>query len=1088
FTGDPKTGLAAAQGAAPTAASAQGCFGNDRGAAGIRRDDHYNWAQKNPAQSVGNLKNKIDLLWRCPSMSDEQLTSAFADISVVIPRYVTKKACFGSDPHVTVLEWQPHKDWAKQRTRQQILDNLQWKIGAALKCLDQIGQINFFADNSVAIAKAPLGLGGGAIAQAPAPVAAQPTPSGQPVSGSAKGCIGFSGKWNTDHGELFLNQTANRVTDTYSWTQSGPGQISGQVTDRVFDGEFVSNRRGKLRLTLSPDGDSISAQWTEGDGSGGGSWSGKCAGPPQTTMADTGTTQAPASGQTAQPVPAQPTQPPPQAGPTIDAGGETMDGTRTASCACLFAGTWDSTATAPITMKRKSSSVEGTYLDGSMSGTLDGRKLKGQWKDTGGEGPFELEISDASCREFKGTFRQDKGQKQVPWLGFMTQAAACADAPPAGAVAQTPQPAQPAAPSSQPPAGGQSCFGNDRGAASVRCEDHSAWAQKNPKQIASNLKTKVDQLMRCPAMSKEQLDSAFADISVVIPRYVTKKACFGTDPHVTVPEWQPHKDWARQRTRDQVLNNLQWKLAAALKCLDAAGQSKFFGDSSCAIAKAPLGFGGPTAQTPTAAAQPPTSQPVPVAPQQPVSSSAKGCVGFSGKWSTTHGDVFLNQTGDRITGTNPSNGGSISGRVTGPMLDGDWVQPNNRSGKVRFTLAADGNTFKGTWTGVNRPGGPWDGTCTGPPTTELRAAVPSDTKPQTPAPPPQAKPAQPTPPQTTPAQPVQPPVATKPAEPPQPAQPSTAHTLPQPAPQPAPVQTKPAQPPVAVTGGGQYVGCFKDQGAAGGTEGRDLNGSISNSAAMTTALCVNECRTKNFAYAATQYASYCFCGNSYGKSGTSENCNMKCAGNAGDTCGGAWANSVYATGVAASASAAAKKPESKKTNGIQVVAGTYGANCPREKFGDKIARGNVTAHLASACNGKDSCDYRIDYTVIGDPAVFCKKNYVAEWRCGDGSPVRNAEAAPEAGHGSVVKLQCGNITGAVAPTIRPPAAKSTQPQPPTQAGAKGCTLAGSWAQKAEGIGSSVWTITNTGEARELGLGNAKGTAALAGNSLRIDWT
>ncbi|MBC8076104.1 MAG: WSC domain-containing protein, partial [Chloroflexales bacterium] len=105
----------------------------------------------------------------------------------------------------------------------------------------------------------------------------------------------------------------------------------------------------------------------------------------------------------------------------------------------------------------------------------------------------------------------------------------------------------------------------------------------------------------------------------------------------------------------------------------------------------------------------------------------------------------------------------------------------------------------------------------------------------------------------------------------------------------------------ATSGGGKYLGCFKDQGAPAGTEGRDLNGAIRSDGGMTTALCVNECRAKNFAYAGTQYSSYCFCGGSYGKSGAANNCDMKCAGTAGETCGGAWANSVYATGVAAAA-------------------------------------------------------------------------------------------------------------------------------------------------------------------------------------------
>jgi hypothetical protein len=38
---------------------------------------------------------------------------------------------------------------------------------------------------------------------------------------------------------------------------------------------------------------------------------------------------------------------------------------------------------------------------------------------------------------------------------------------------------------------------------------------------------------------------------------------------------------------------------------------------------------------------------------------------------------------------------------------------------------------------------------------------------------------------------------------------------------------------------------------------------------------------------------HCFCGNSYGKYGQAANCDMKCSGNAGEICGGSFANSVY---------------------------------------------------------------------------------------------------------------------------------------------------------------------------------------------------
>lgn len=91
----------------------------------------------------------------------------------------------------------------------------------------------------------------------------------------------------------------------------------------------------------------------------------------------------------------------------------------------------------------------------------------------------------------------------------------------------------------------------------------------------------------------------------------------------------------------------------------------------------------------------------------------------------------------------------------------------------------------------------------------------------------------------------------------------------------------------------EYLGCFKDQGNPQGTSGRDLSGFMSSAPNMTGAQCVAACQSRGFAYAGTQYGSYCFCGNEYGKSGPAANCNVPCAGNARELCGGAWANSVY---------------------------------------------------------------------------------------------------------------------------------------------------------------------------------------------------
>lgn len=83
------------------------------------------------------------------------------------------------------------------------------------------------------------------------------------------------------------------------------------------------------------------------------------------------------------------------------------------------------------------------------------------------------------------------------------------------------------------------------------------------------------------------------------------------------------------------------------------------------------------------------------------------------------------------------------------------------------------------------------------------------------------------------------------------------------------------------------LGCFKDDSK------RDLDGHNFYDRNMTTELCVSTCRAKGFSHAGTQYASYCFCGNKFGKFGVADNCNTKCTGNRDETCGGTWANTVY---------------------------------------------------------------------------------------------------------------------------------------------------------------------------------------------------
>jgi glucan endo-1,3-alpha-glucosidase len=88
------------------------------------------------------------------------------------------------------------------------------------------------------------------------------------------------------------------------------------------------------------------------------------------------------------------------------------------------------------------------------------------------------------------------------------------------------------------------------------------------------------------------------------------------------------------------------------------------------------------------------------------------------------------------------------------------------------------------------------------------------------------------------------------------------------------------------------LGCAVDADGSG----RVLNG-FSNTALtdLTVDDCLTMCEDKGFAYAGVEYGQQCYCGAtipssvSYNEAG----CNMPCAGNASETCGGGWALDLY---------------------------------------------------------------------------------------------------------------------------------------------------------------------------------------------------
>ena len=83
---------------------------------------------------------------------------------------------------------------------------------------------------------------------------------------------------------------------------------------------------------------------------------------------------------------------------------------------------------------------------------------------------------------------------------------------------------------------------------------------------------------------------------------------------------------------------------------------------------------------------------------------------------------------------------------------------------------------------------------------------------------------------------------------------------------------------------------------------------------------------------------------------------------------------------------------------IRVIAATYGRNCG-------APYGNVTNHLAEICDGRGTCEYFIDYRVIGDPAGGCAKDYFAEWQCGR-DPERGVMSVNPEATGTRIVLSC----------------------------------------------------------------------------------
>jgi hypothetical protein len=135
------------------------CFASDPGAGNESKTAHYQWAQGKSADTLANnLAGKIAMVYNCDVVSGDQAARAFGEISSLIARRAPDARCFGGDQGAIDTSAAAHEGWARTKSRTQVRDNLAWKAGAAIRCLD-VGdnRQDFFAEASAMIARVPGG-------------------------------------------------------------------------------------------------------------------------------------------------------------------------------------------------------------------------------------------------------------------------------------------------------------------------------------------------------------------------------------------------------------------------------------------------------------------------------------------------------------------------------------------------------------------------------------------------------------------------------------------------------------------------------------------------------------------------------------------------------------------------------------------------------------------------------------------------------------------------------------------------------------------------------------------------------------------
>jgi hypothetical protein len=133
------------------------------------------------------------------------------------------------------------------------------------------------------------------------------------------------------------------------------------------------------------------------------------------------------------------------------------------------------------------------------------------------------------------------------------------------------------------------CFASDLGAGVEDKSSHYGWAaSRNVDTVANNLAGEVAMVFNCASVSGDQLAQAFGQISALIARSAPDVRCFNGDQGALNTDAAGHESWARTKSRSQVRDNLAWKSAAAIRCLDPAhNRPEMFASESVMLARVP---------------------------------------------------------------------------------------------------------------------------------------------------------------------------------------------------------------------------------------------------------------------------------------------------------------------------------------------------------------------------------------------------------------------------------------------------------------------------------------------------------------------